>query len=763
MDQVKEMDKSERFILLVLFLTALLGAELIFAPAGGASEPVSTVEKTVNGFSQNEIIEQIRAIEKRIKTAQVAKKGQATGESGARLSDPQERVAKLEAVRAVYERLLTALKKRSLLEKEEAHLRENLQDRGEQPLIPRKAPYSLSFYDTLQDELAAADQEREAANLAAALSRRTLDDAVSRQEEVGKEWRHLRDQLDAASERADRIEIERELEKRQLEKDLSEVLVKLEKIHYENLSKQATLAELQGELARRKIDEVGKQIHFDEADLGKQLESIEREKAELEKRVQVLLKRHEAARQAWLEAQSPAAGTVGEDADSRHEMLLRARKAWYETYQTVLEQAEDMLRLLARQGQVWRLRYAIVRGEAQGDELATRKEEIANHVENLDRMLSVQQNYQTSLQSEIAGLEKKVSEGGLDRGVETHLKNRISALQELAEQRFAYTSALLATKQLDLRILDETNSKLGKVSLQQRIRTLTAGFQKVWDFEIWVIDDRPLTVRKLVVALLILVIGILAAKLILRAVGRRILSYAHFQETTASAIQKILTYFSYLLVLLFALRMVNIPLAAFAFLGGAIAIGVGFGAQNLINNFISGFIMMAERPISIGDLIELEGVLGQVEEVGARCTRVRTGENIHILVPNSSFLEKNITNWTLSDRKIRAKVTVGVIYGSPVREAEKRLLRAVDENEKTLKKPDPFVIFTDFGDNALIFEVHFWINVNQIIERRLIESSIRFRIDELFREAGIVIAFPQTDVHLDAQKPIEFRLVDTKD
>ena len=662
------MDKPERFILLVLFLTALLGTELIFAPAGEASEPVSTVNNTVNGFSQDEIIEQIRAIEKRIKTAQGTTKGRTAVESGARLSDPQERVAKLGAVRAVYERLLTALKKRNLLEKEEAHLRENLQDPGEQPLISRKPPYSLSFYDALLDELAAADQEREAANLAASLSRRTLEDAVSRLENVRKEWRYLRDQLDAASERADRIEIERELEKRQLEKDLSEVLVKLEKIHYENLSKQATLAELQGELARRKIDKVGKRIHFDEADLGKQLESIDRERAELEKRVQVLLKRHEAARRAWLEAQRPEAGTVGEDADSRHEMLLRARKDWYETYQTVLEQAEDMLRLLAHQGQVWRLRYAIVRGEAQGNEFATRKEEIANHVENLDRMLSVQQNYQTSLQSEIAGLEKKVSGGGLNREVETHLKNRISALQELAEQRSAYTSVILATKQLDLRVLDETNSKLGQVSLQQRIRTLTVRFQKVWDFEIWVIDDRPLTVRKLVVALLILVIGILAAKILLRAVGGRIFSYAHFQETTASAIQKILTYFSYLLVLLFALRMVNIPLAAFAFLGGAIAIGVGFGAQNLINNFISGFIMMAERPISIGDLIELEGVLGQVEEIGARCTRVRTGENIHILVPNSSFLEKNITNWTLSDRKIRAKVTVGVIYGSPVRE-----------------------------------------------------------------------------------------------
>jgi small-conductance mechanosensitive channel len=206
--------------------------------------------------------------------------------------------------------------------------------------------------------------------------------------------------------------------------------------------------------------------------------------------------------------------------------------------------------------------------------------------------------------------------------------------------------------------------------------------------------------------------------------------------------------------------MVNIPLAVFAFLGGAVAIGVGFGAQNIINNFISGFILVTERPISIGDLIEVDGTLGGVEEIGARCTRVRTGENIHILVPNSTLLERNITNWTLSDKKIRTKVTVGVIYGSPVDKVKELLLRATEETDRVVKHPEPFVLFADFGDNALIFDVYFWISIEKVIERKRIESSVRFRIDDLFREAGIVIAFPQRDVHLDAHKPLELRILD---
>jgi potassium efflux system protein len=287
-------------------------------------------------------------------------------------------------------------------------------------------------------------------------------------------------------------------------------------------------------------------------------------------------------------------------------------------------------------------------------------------------------------------------------------------------------------------------------------------FSSVWNFKVLVIDTHPITVGKLVIALGVFIVGIIAVRILNRTVGNRLLIRTRFKETTASAIQKMFTYFAYLLILIYALRMLNIPLAAFAFFGGAIAIGVGFGAQNLINNFISGFIIMAERPIRIGNLIEVDGVLGQVEEIGARCTRVRTGENIHILVPNSAFLEKNITNWTLSDQKIRTKVTVGVIYGSPVKEVERLLLKATKENDRILKDPEPFIVFADFGDNALIFEIHFWISIRRVIERRLIESSVRFRVDVLFREAGIVIAFPQRDVHLDMQRPLEFRLTNSK-
>ena len=281
--------------------------------------------------------------------------------------------------------------------------------------------------------------------------------------------------------------------------------------------------------------------------------------------------------------------------------------------------------------------------------------------------------------------------------------------------------------------------------------------QDVWNFELWVIDEHGVTVKKLVIAVVFLIVGLVLIKRFFLLMTRRLLARSHLQETTAAAVEKIAHYLAILLIVLFALRVVNIPLTLFAFLGGAVA--MGFGAQNLINNFISSFIIMAEQPIKIGDLIDIEGNFAMVEEIGARCTRIRTGGNVHILVPNSSFLEKNIVNWTLSDKEVRARVTVGVIYGSPVREVERIMLNVADEHKKVKKKPDPFVLFKDFGDNALIFNLYFWINMNRLMDRLMIESDIRFRIDELFREAGIVIAFPQRDVHLDTQKPLEFRMV----
>jgi len=202
---------------------------------------------------------------------------------------------------------------------------------------------------------------------------------------------------------------------------------------------------------------------------------------------------------------------------------------------------------------------------------------------------------------------------------------------------------------------------------------------------------------------------------------------------------------------MFTLSLLRIPLTAFTFISGAIAIGVGFGAQNIINNFISGWILMWERPIRIGDFLEIGDVRGTVETINTRSTRVRRTDGVHMLIPNSHLLENTVVNWTLVDRLARAIVRVGIAYGSPTKKAAELIEQAADEHPDIHDDPEPMVVFEDFGDNSLVFDLYFWIDTFGEKDLRVIRSDVRFRIEELFKENNIVIAFPQRDIHVDGE------------
>ena len=219
-------------------------------------------------------------------------------------------------------------------------------------------------------------------------------------------------------------------------------------------------------------------------------------------------------------------------------------------------------------------------------------------------------------------------------------------------------------------------------------------------------------------------------------------------------LQRIYVIVVLIVVVLIILDMLKVPLGAFAFISGAIAIGVGFGAQNIINNFISGWILMWERPIRIGDFLEIGDAKGTVETINTRSTRIRRTDGVHMLVPNSQLLENMVVNWTLMDKKTRSIVRVGVAYGSPVKLVADLIMKATDEHPETMDDPKPVVFFEDFGDNALIFDSYFWIDAAGERDLRKVRSEVRFRIAELFDEAGIVIAFPQRDVHIDGELKI---------
>ncbi len=281
----------------------------------------------------------------------------------------------------------------------------------------------------------------------------------------------------------------------------------------------------------------------------------------------------------------------------------------------------------------------------------------------------------------------------------------------------------------------------------------------VWNFQLFTVGGTTIVVSQLVLVLLVLVIGFALSKLIERFIRYR-LARTELRANAAYLLQRIVFYTLLVVVVMTALSLLNVPLAAFAFISGAVAIGVGFGAQNVINNFISGWILLMERPVRIGDFIEIDGNMGVVDKIGNRSTRIHRVDGVHILIPNSQMLERVVVNWTLVDDRIRTIVRVGVAYGSPAKKVTELIDQAIREERDVLAEPQPMIIFEDFGDNALIFDAYFWAEVSGERFLRQIRSSIRFRIDELFRENGITIAFPQRDVHLDTLRPLEVRVLE---
>ncbi|HEX7517350.1 MAG TPA: mechanosensitive ion channel domain-containing protein [Chthoniobacterales bacterium] len=195
------------------------------------------------------------------------------------------------------------------------------------------------------------------------------------------------------------------------------------------------------------------------------------------------------------------------------------------------------------------------------------------------------------------------------------------------------------------------------------------------------------------------------------------------------------------------LENTGIHLGALTVFAGAVGVGVGFGLQNIASNFISGLVILAERPITIGDRVEVAGLAGQVELIRARSTVIRTNDNIAMIVPNTKFIDSPVTNWTYGDPRVRFRIPVGVAYGSDVNKVREALIAAGKSHPHVLHDPAPSVFLKQFGESAIDFELVVWSSEMSHRPSRF-KSDLNFAIEEKFREAGIEIPFPQRDLHI---------------
>jgi small-conductance mechanosensitive channel len=227
----------------------------------------------------------------------------------------------------------------------------------------------------------------------------------------------------------------------------------------------------------------------------------------------------------------------------------------------------------------------------------------------------------------------------------------------------------------------------------------------------------------------------------------RFLVHSGLDRSLQYAISQIASNLVLVVGIFVVLQNTGIRLEALTIFAGAVGVGIGFGLQNITSNFISGLVILAERPIAIGDRVEVAGVTGQVQKIRARSTVVVTNDNITTIVPNQKFIDSPVTNWTYGDKRVRFRIPVGVAYGSDVELVRQKLIEVGKEDPHTLEDPAPSVFFVEFGDSSLNFELVAWSDEMSHRPSRY-RSDLNFAIHRKLQEAGIEIPFPQRDLNI---------------
>jgi small-conductance mechanosensitive channel len=244
----------------------------------------------------------------------------------------------------------------------------------------------------------------------------------------------------------------------------------------------------------------------------------------------------------------------------------------------------------------------------------------------------------------------------------------------------------------------------------------------------------------------------LVAHITMTLLEDRILTYTPLDEGQRYAVARVSSYLVFILGLVIGMQSLGINLNSLVVVGGALGVGVGFGLQGIVSNFVAGLVLLLEQPIKLGDRIEVGGTFGDVVRLRGRSTWIQTNDNVVIIVPNSEFINQRVINWTANDRQVRIALPVGVGYGSDPKAVRELLAQIAMQHPDVLAEPAPEIIFQDFGDSSLDFELRVW-TIHQVQTPQRLKSDLYFAILDTFREKGIEIPFPQRDLHLKSISP----------
>ena len=556
-------------------------------------------------------------------------------------------------------------------------------------------------------------------------------------------------------------------------------------LRHEVLGERLGVAGVELELLQRQLETARTGMVFSRADLDKALASLKTSRLALEQELESSLARDTALRDTLARTRQelnasilridrenrPATALSGLDGlDARN----RAALAWVESTRFETDVITTLIAINKATAAFWEKRYSAITGknaEVQRDilaELLKSQERLKPWLEYTQQQMQLFQAVEREQESKLEKLRKGTSL----RDAEQDLLAALRLQRQLAERQKN------AVEQTDL----ERQGWLEEIERAQQTRSAVIRLkdwmgigsdilQRVWRFELFAVEDtvevagqkivssRGVTVGKSVGALLLFLAGYLIAVFVGRRFQQIMISRFGVGEHQANVIRRWLLAMIIFILIIITLNLARIPLTVFAFFGGALAIGVGFGTQTIIKNFISGILILLERNIKVGDTIDVDGVVGRIVTVDTRASTVLGFDGVETVIPNSMFLESKVTNWTHTNARLRRIVRVGVAYGSPVTKVRDILSECANTHASILKEPAPQALFEDFGDSSLIFALYYWIDYGPEVNPLQVASDLRFMIDKRFAEEKIVLAFPQRDVHLDSTGPLRIEVV----
>jgi small-conductance mechanosensitive channel len=270
---------------------------------------------------------------------------------------------------------------------------------------------------------------------------------------------------------------------------------------------------------------------------------------------------------------------------------------------------------------------------------------------------------------------------------------------------------------------------------------------EVFNFELFKIGASVFTTKTIVWLIFSFFLLFFFAGKVKRVLVRKIFPRYNLDVGVGESVGTIVKYILLIIGVIVIFQSTGIDLSSVGVMIGALGVGIGFGLQNVTNNFISGLIILFERPVKVGDRVELEGLEGNIVKIAPRATTIVTNDNIAVIVPNSDLINKRVVNWSHNNRQVRINVPVGVSYKEDPEYVRKLLIAAAKRNSGILEFPAPYVRFDEYGDSSLNFNLQVW--TDQFSDKpKVLRSELYYDIFRSFREHGIEIPFPQRDVHI---------------